>query len=195
MLYHNTETGEYGKTLNQLRGMFPYASIPNEAEEVNGWVAYQPTSYNYKEYYRIEEDTPKDGFQVWKQVPIDDKNYIVKDCYTKIDDACSEAVKDFYRFRSSYETREREAQEYRDANYQGEAGSLLASFANSAGLDYKHAALVVLNQSKILRKADEDIEALRMLKYTLKPTLSIEELVALRDKIIADINIIGKELR
>lgn len=69
------------------------------------------------------------------------------------------------QFQMGYEQREAAAKAYKEAGYEGDPTIWITAFADEAGFSYKDATDIILGQAAQLRKALEDLEALRMGKY------------------------------
>lgn len=189
MYYENKASGEFGLTIQGLRARFPNVSIPDNITQFSGWTMYEPAPAPVGEYAKVIEIQPKNGKQQWS-ISYDgvDKESVYEDISKQIDDTCAKVIEDFNRFRNGYYAREAEAKSYIESGYLGIPGQLIKGFADSAGMTYKDAADFTMQLAATLRKADTDVENLRMRKYTIRPNKdSIPEMIAKRDQIVNEI--------
>jgi len=98
------------------------------------------------------------------------------------------------RFEAEYRVREIAAQAFKDASYQGEPGLYVTSFAEPAGLTTRAATDAILAQAAALRAAQDALSALRMRKYEVARSTTIEAAQVLTDQIIAAMDEIAREV-
>lgn len=106
-----------------------------------------------------------------------------------IDDVAAQIYARWNRFKTEYEEREKAALAFKETNFTGEPSFFITSFSQSAGLDNRSAAELILRQAQGLRHLLEQLAALRMRKYELKnPGLNLEQLQQLHDDIVQAMN-------
>ncbi len=110
----------------------------------------------------------------------------------QIDNASAAVTAKWTRFAEEYKEREAAALAYKDANYIGEVSIYITSFSEPAGITNQAAADLILKQANDLRALQSRLAAERMRKYELKqPDLALDEIVTLRDEILANIKALG----
>lgn len=110
-----------------------------------------------------------------------------------IDNESASVTAQWSRFAEEYKERGSAALAYREAEYTGEASIYITSFATPAGMSNQSAADLILKQADDLRALQSQLAAERMRKYELKqPALTLEEITALRDEIVANIKALGE---
>ena len=111
----------------------------------------------------------------------------------EIDQRVADIYTNWTRFEAEYYFREKAAQAFKDAGYVGDPGVWVTSFAVAADLGNKAATDKILQQAAALRKAQENLGALRMRKYELygadQITLDLKYTA-----IMAEINQVAKDL-
>ncbi len=110
-----------------------------------------------------------------------------------IDNESASVTAQWSRFAEEYKEREAAALAYKAVNYTGEVSIYIASFATPAGMSNQAAADLILKQANDLRALQSQLAAERMRKYELKqPDLTLDEITALRDEIVANIQALGE---
>lgn len=110
----------------------------------------------------------------------------------QIDDKAATIYSRWTRFEAEYRSREVAAQAFKDAGYQGEPGLYVTSFAEPAGLTTRTATDAILAQAAALRTAQDALSALRMRKYEVARSTTVEAAQALADEIIAAMDEIAR---
>ncbi len=131
---------------------------------------------------------------LWQVKTDDDKrNETIEIYITSIDDEAAEVAGKWTRFTTEYEESEKAAIEYKAAGYEGDASVFITSYADAAGVTYQQATDTILQQADGLRSLQASLRAERMRKYALKdPALTLDEITALHDDIVAKIKALGE---
>ncbi len=109
-----------------------------------------------------------------------------------IDAAAANVTTKWTRFAEEYKEREAAALAYRQAGYDGGVSIYITSFADPADINYQAATDLILKQADDLRALQAQLAAERMRKYELKqPDLSFEQITALHDEIVENIEALG----
>ncbi len=110
-----------------------------------------------------------------------------------IDDAAAAEAMKWTRFAEEYKEREAAAIAYKEAGYTGDVSIYITSFSEPAGITNQAAADLILKQADDLRSLQSQLAAERMRKYELKqPDLTLDDIAALRDEIVANIRALGE---
>lgn len=108
---------------------------------------------------------------------------------TDIDSKAAEIYNIWTRFELEYTARRDAAQAYKDANYKGDPGIYVTSFALAAKLDNETATNIILQQADLLKKVQDDLAAIRMRKFELKQEgLTLEQLTSIYNDIMASMD-------
>ncbi len=109
-----------------------------------------------------------------------------------IDTTASTITTKWTRFSEEYAQREKAAQEFKAADYKGEASLYITSFSEAASITNKQATELILSQAEKLRDAQTALGALRMRKFELKqPDLTAEQMQQIHDDIISKMQAIA----
>jgi len=111
-----------------------------------------------------------------------------------VDMRVAEVTGTFTRFQMEYESREKAAMAYRDAGYNGDPTLWITAFADAAGMDYRSATDLILQQASVLRDAVMQLGAARMNKYKIQSAPDIETALAEYNSIMAEIERIASTL-
>jgi hypothetical protein len=109
----------------------------------------------------VEANYPGKFRQVAEEVAALDRKALV----VHIDDSIAAIYARWMRFESEYVQREAAARAFQEADYQGDPGVWVTSFAAAAGMAARTAADLIVSQADDLRAALEMLGALRMRKY------------------------------
>ncbi len=172
------------------------AKTITEEELTDGYIIV--TDYEYDTYHinsipigkRLASD--EDGRPTFVSNGISLEQYRVQ--YIKdIDEAAAEVTNHWTRFADEYKEREAAAIEFKDSGYTGDVSVYITSFADPAGMEYQAATDLILQQADDLRSLQSQLAAERMRKYELKaPELTLEEITALHDDVVAKIKALGE---
>ncbi|MCW3482125.1 hypothetical protein OL229_21625 [Neisseriaceae bacterium JH1-16] len=111
----------------------------------------------------------------------------------RVDDHAATTYAHWTRFEAEYAEREAAARHYRDAAYQGEPGSYLASYAAASAQAPQAAADSILTQAERLREAQAALAALRMRKYELARQDSVDAVATLSADLLAAMDQVVRE--
>ena len=111
-----------------------------------------------------------------------------------IDSAVAAVYAQYTRFEVEYLEREKQALAYKAAGYTGEMPQQVAAFAVPAGKTGKQAADIILTQAAQLRGALAQLGVLRMRKFEVLQTATVEQAQTTTDSIIAAVQQIGDAL-
>lgn len=111
-----------------------------------------------------------------------------------VDNSVADVSAVFTRFQMEYEAREKTAQDFKIANYEGDPTSWVSSFAVAANMTNQQAADLILQQATQLREAVRLLGDERMRKYGIltAPTEAIAQ--GLHDQILSSIATIQANL-
>jgi hypothetical protein len=101
----------------------------------------------------------------------------------QVDSAIAAVYARWQRFDSEYVLREAAARAFAAANYEGDPGVWVTSYASGAGLALRVAADQILVQADARHAALEQLAALRMSKYTIESAVDIPATTAAYDVI------------
>lgn len=128
----------------------------------------------------------------WELSEDDAKDLVVNQLtqyITKIDNKAAEIYNIWTRFEIEYTARRDAAHAYKDANYKGDPGTYVTSFALSAKLDNETATNIILQQADLLKKVQDDLAAIRMRKFELKQEgLTLEQLTDIYNDIMTSMD-------
>lgn len=108
-----------------------------------------------------------------------------------IDEAVSDIYTRFTPFQAEYELREKQARDYAESGYKGEAPEQVTAFATPAQLTTQEAADIILQQAKELRSAMSDLGVLRMRKYEVIKASTIDDARVLTSSILESIKLVA----
>ena len=111
-----------------------------------------------------------------------------------IDSAVAAVYAQYTRFEVEYLEREKQALAYKAAGYAGEIPQQVAAFATPANKTGKQAADIIIAQATELRDALAQLGVLRMRKYEVLQTATVEQAQIAADSIIAAVQQIGGAL-
>lgn len=107
---------------------------------------------------------------------------------TNIDNKAAEIYNSWTRFEIEYTARRDAALKFKEANYEGDPGIYVTSFALSAKIDNKTATSIILQQADLLQKVQDDLAAIRMRKFELKRAETLEQLTDIYNDIMSAID-------
>lgn len=107
---------------------------------------------------------------------------------TNIDNKAAEIYNIWTRFEIEYTARRDAALKFKEANYEGDPGIYVTSFALSAKIDNKTATSIILQQADLLQKVQDDLAAIRMRKFELKRAETLEQLTSIYNDIMSAID-------
>ena len=107
---------------------------------------------------------------------------------TNIDNKAAEIYNIWTRFEIEYTARRDAALKFKEANYEGDPGIYVTSFALSAKIDNKTATSIILQQADLLQKVQDDLAAIRMRKFELKRAETLEQLTDIYNDIMSAID-------
>ena len=108
---------------------------------------------------------------------------------SNIDSKAAEIYNIWTRFELEYTARRDAALKFKEANYKGDPGIYVTSFALSAKLDNETATNIILQQADSLKKVQDDLAAIRMRKFELKQEgLTLEQLTSIYNDIMASMD-------
>lgn len=107
---------------------------------------------------------------------------------TNIDNKAAEIYNIWTRFEIEYTARRDAALKFKEANYEGDPGIYVTSFALSAKIDNKTATNIILQQADLLQKVQDDLAAIRMRKFELKRAETLEQLTDIYNDIMSAID-------
>lgn len=114
---------------------------------------------------------------------------------SSIDSEAARIYNIWTRFESEYVVREAAANEYKNANYEGDASSFITSVATSMNISLIDATELILQQSQLLRASQEQLAAQRMRKYELNAQTTLDAMRTTYDDIIANMQTIEQTQR
>lgn len=109
-----------------------------------------------------------------------------------IDERAATIYSRWTRFEAEYRARESAAKAFEDAGHQGDPGLYVTSFAEPAGLTTRAATDAILAQAAALRAAQDALSALRMRKYEVARSTTVEVAQTLAEEIIAAMDEIAR---
>jgi hypothetical protein len=112
----------------------------------------------------------------------------------QVDDLIGEIIGRAMRFQMGYVEREAEAKRYKATSYAGVPNDWIKRFADNIKIPYRMATDIILGQAAQLRKANKELEDLRMDKYLISNAKTIELAEAQFNRIVAAANVIGKTI-
>lgn len=112
----------------------------------------------------------------------------------EVDDQIAAIITRSTRFSMGYVEREAEAKRYKLSGYVGTPNKWVMDFANAVKIPARMATDIILGQATQLRKANEDLESLRMKKYLISAAKTMELAEAQFNQIIREVTAIGKTL-
>lgn len=162
----------------------------------------QPTtdSTHYVVRDGVEQDINGNWIQKWTTLPlpqetIDSNLASTKTALAKkIDDEIATVYAKFLRFEAEYLKREEAARTFKASGYQGEPSTWITAFSTAANLPVDSATNLIISQADNLKNALEALGALRMQKYSLVPTTSIEAAQTVYNGIKTQIDTISRGL-
>lgn len=111
-----------------------------------------------------------------------------------IDSKIASIYSNWTRFQQEYIERLNAAQAFRDANYIGDPGVWVTSFAIPAGLTNTQATDAIINQSITLNGALQALGALRMRKYEILNAKDKPTAQSVHDDIVTKIDAVAASL-
>ncbi len=134
-----------------------------------------------------------DDWELTEQAQATQRADVIQRSITSIDNTAAAVTSYWTRFTTEYEESEKAAIEYKAAGYEGDASVFITSYADAAGVTYQQATDTILQQADGLRSLQASLRAERMRKYALKdPALTLDEITALHDDIVAKIKALGE---
>ncbi|NOI14848.1 hypothetical protein [Vibrio hepatarius] len=109
-----------------------------------------------------------------------------------IDSLASQVTSNWGRFAEEYEITEAQAEQFKQAGYQGECGSYVTSYAVPKGISNQEATDIILAQAQSLRDLQSELRVQRMRKYELSSCASVADVEALSQEIQTNIKILGE---
>ncbi len=167
---------------------------PTESKQVEklgdveqGWTLKKPPT----PYHTF--NAALDDWELTEQAQATQRADVIQRSITSIDSTAAEVTSYWTRFTTEYEESEKAAIEYKAAGYEGDASVFITSYADAAGVTYQQATDTILQQTDGLRSLQASLRAERMRKYALKdPALTLDEITALHDDIVAKIKALGE---
>lgn len=176
-----------GKTIYNKEKPTESKQVEKLGDVEDGWTLKKPPT----PYHTF--NSALDDWELTAQAQATQRADVIQHSITSIDNTAAAVTSHWTRFTTEYEESEKAAIEYKAAGYAGDASVFITSYADAAGVTYQQATDTILQQADGLRSLQSALRAERMRKYALKdPALTLDEITALHDDIVANIKALGE---